>query len=413
MRPCASLADAVLFTTSPLLMNDADREAFQKVEAAVRLSRYGGDCYAYCMLAAGHVDLVIETGLKPYDIIPLVPIIAGAGGIVTTWENGSPVDRRPHRRRQRQARARRGAGDAEVVGRRFVESRLFRQSLADVPPCPRLQKWKLFARSVLLRRESPWQGSRRRFRDGNGMTDRFTTAQSTEAIRRWCPPAIALATVAALSALTASPADAQARKAAPRPAQATEATAPRQAGEAIMAIVSIKSQKVTIYDADGWILSAPVSTGTKGRETPAGVFAVVEKNKDHRSNMYDDAWMPHMLRITWNGIALHGGPLPGYAASHGCVRMPFGFAEKLFDKDAHEHAYHHLAERRGAGGVFPSGSVRAESGGPRGCAGARRKARPRGGRGRQDVQTGEEEGRSEGRDGVAAQAGTGDHPGPG
>jgi hypothetical protein len=75
-----------------------------------------------------------------------------------------------------------------------------------------------------------------------------------------------------------------------------------------------------------------VSTGTKGRETPAGVFAVVQKNRDHRSNMYDDAWMPHMLRITWNGIALHGGPLPGYAASHGCVRMPFGFAEKMFDK---------------------------------------------------------------------------------
>ena len=99
-----------------------------------------------------------------------------------------------------------------------------------------------------------------------------------------------------------------------------------------MAIVSIKSQKVTIYDADGWVLRAPVSSGTKGRETPAGVFSVVEKDKDHRSSLYDDAWMPHMLRITWNGIALHGGPLPGYAASHGCVRMPFGFAEKLFDK---------------------------------------------------------------------------------
>ena len=164
------------------------------------------------------------------------------------------------------------------------------------------------------------------------MTNRFTTAQSIEAIRRWGPPAIALAILAALSPLTTSPADAQAKKAAPRPAQPTEATAPRQAGEALMAIVSIKSQKVTIYDADGWILSAPVSTGTKGRETPAGVFAVVEKNKDHRSNLYDDAWMPNMLRITWNGIALHGGPLPGYAASHGCVRMPFGFAEKLFDK---------------------------------------------------------------------------------
>jgi hypothetical protein len=96
--------------------------------------------------------------------------------------------------------------------------------------------------------------------------------------------------------------------------------------------VSIKTQQVTLYDADGWILRAPVSTGTTGRETPAGIFAVVDKEKDHRSNMYDDASMPNMQRITWNGIALHGGPLPGYAASHGCVRMPFGFAEKLFDK---------------------------------------------------------------------------------
>src|ERR1700756_2083652 len=99
-----------------------------------------------------------------------------------------------------------------------------------------------------------------------------------------------------------------------------------------MAIGSIKSQQVTFYDADGWILRAPVSTGVKGRETPAGVFAVVEKDRDHRSTMYDDAWMPHMQRITWNGVALHGGPLPGYAASHGCIRMPYGFAEKLFDK---------------------------------------------------------------------------------
>lgn len=111
-----------------------------------------------------------------------------------------------------------------------------------------------------------------------------------------------------------------------------EATAAREAGEPIMAIVSIKTQHITIYDADGWIYRAPVSSGVKGRETPAGVFAIVQKNADHRSNLYDDAWMPHMQRLTWNGIALHGGPLPGYAASHGCVRMPFGFAEKLFDK---------------------------------------------------------------------------------
>ena len=147
-------------------------------------------------------------------------------------------------------------------------------------------------------------------------------------MRRWGPPAIV--TLAAMVALTALSADAGARQA--RPAPPTEATAPRNAGEPIMAIVSIKSQQVTFYDAEGWILRAPVSTGVTGRETPAGVFAVIEKDKDHHSTMYDDAWMPNMQRITWNGVALHGGPLPGYAASHGCVRMPFGFAEKLFDK---------------------------------------------------------------------------------
>ena len=160
------------------------------------------------------------------------------------------------------------------------------------------------------------------------MVNRFTTARSSVAMRLWGPPAIV--TLAAMVALTALTADAAARQA--RPARATVATAPRDAGEPIMAIVSIKTQQVTFYDADGWILRAPVSTGTTGRETPAGVFAVIEKEKDHHSSMYDDAWMPNMQRITWNGIALHGGPLPGYAASHGCVRMPFGFAEKLFDK---------------------------------------------------------------------------------
>src|SRR3989449_3660494 len=160
------------------------------------------------------------------------------------------------------------------------------------------------------------------------MVNRFTTAQSPGGMGRGGPPAIVtLAAVAALTALTADAAAGQAR-----PAPPTEATAPRDAGEPIMAIVSIKSQQVTFYDADGWILRAPVSTGTTGRETPAGIFAVLEKDKDHRSTMYDDAEMPNMQRITWNGIALHGGPLPGYAASHGCIRMPFGFAEKLFDR---------------------------------------------------------------------------------
>jgi len=86
VRSCESLAEALLFTTSPLLMNEADRARFARVENAVRLSRYGGDCYAYCMLAAGHIDLVIETELKAHDVVPLIPIVTGAGGVITTWE---------------------------------------------------------------------------------------------------------------------------------------------------------------------------------------------------------------------------------------------------------------------------------------------------------------------------------------
>jgi hypothetical protein len=146
------------------------------------------------------------------------------------------------------------------------------------------------------------------------------------AVRRLGLPAIV--TIAVAAAFTGLTGEVSARQSA----RSAEETAPRDAGEPIMAIVSIKSQNVTFYDADGWIFKAPVSTGVKGRETPAGVFAVIEKDLDHHSSLYDDASMPHMQRITWNGLAMHGGPLPGYAASHGCVRMPFGFASKLFDK---------------------------------------------------------------------------------
>lgn len=104
----------------------------------------------------------------------------------------------------------------------------------------------------------------------------------------------------------------------------------RPLGEPIMAIVSLRDQKITVYDGQGWIMQAPVSSGQRDRETPAGVFTILQKNADHYSNLYDDAFMPHMQRLTWSGIALHGGNLPGYPASHGCVRMPFDFAERLF-----------------------------------------------------------------------------------
>ena len=114
-------------------------------------------------------------------------------------------------------------------------------------------------------------------------------------------------------------------------AKQVETVAARPAGAPLMAIVSLSNQRVTIYDADGWILRAPVSSGQSGWETPAGIYSVLQKEVEHHSNLYDDASMPYMQRITWSGIALHAGKLPGYPASHGCVRMPAEFAERLYD----------------------------------------------------------------------------------
>lgn len=88
-RACASLDAATLMTTHPALLAAGTLEAFERVEGKVRLSRYGGDCYSYCMLAAGHIDLVIESGLNAYDIVGLIPIVEGAGGIITNWKGES------------------------------------------------------------------------------------------------------------------------------------------------------------------------------------------------------------------------------------------------------------------------------------------------------------------------------------
>lgn len=91
-RATTRLADATLCTTTPALFSGDKRVAYDRLESMVRLARYGTDCYAYCMLAAGHVDLVVEIGLQPYDIVALVPIIEQAGGVVT-GADGGPAER--------------------------------------------------------------------------------------------------------------------------------------------------------------------------------------------------------------------------------------------------------------------------------------------------------------------------------
>jgi lipoprotein-anchoring transpeptidase ErfK/SrfK len=95
--------------------------------------------------------------------------------------------------------------------------------------------------------------------------------------------------------------------------------------------ISIERQKLRIYDDNGFYAETPISTGMKGHPTPMGVFSVIQKQKLHHSNIYSGAPMPYMQRITWSGIAIHAGVLPGYPASHGCIRMPMAFAIKMWN----------------------------------------------------------------------------------
>jgi L,D-transpeptidase catalytic domain len=150
-----------------------------------------------------------------------------------------------------------------------------------------------------------------------------------------CPPKrrlagfVATGLAALLAAAMADPAAARSNR--DREIKQDETALSRAAGTPLLAIVSLSDQRVTIYDAQGRILRAPVSSGQTGYETPAGIYSVIQKEAEHYSNLYDDASMPFMQRITWSGIALHAGALPGHPASHGCIRMPHGFAERLFD----------------------------------------------------------------------------------
>jgi hypothetical protein len=99
----------------------------------------------------------------------------------------------------------------------------------------------------------------------------------------------------------------------------------------MLLVVNLKTQRAYAYRNGVRIGASTISSGKPGKKTPTGVFQILQKNKDHKSNLYNNAPMPYMQRLTWDGIALHAGNLPGYPASHGCVRLPYEFARLLFD----------------------------------------------------------------------------------
>jgi hypothetical protein len=136
----------------------------------------------------------------------------------------------------------------------------------------------------------------------------------------------ATAAIAVALAVVAAPV-ASARQKTPK--TPTTVSAPRSDSPLIL-IASIRKQRLRVYDADGQIATSRISSGRPGFATPTGVFSILEKNVQHRSNIYSGAEMPYMERITWSGIALHAGVVPGYRASHGCIRLPHSFARTLY-----------------------------------------------------------------------------------
>jgi lipoprotein-anchoring transpeptidase ErfK/SrfK len=149
-------------------------------------------------------------------------------------------------------------------------------------------------------------------------------------------PAVMLAesVVAAPPAPTLAVLPAPAEPFVPEPVEPPPPPPPPTAEEAledgVLVVVSLESQRMFVFRKGELWDSSKVSTGKRGNETPVGTFPILQKKVHHRSNLYDDAPMPYMQRLTWGGVALHAGHVPGYPASHGCIRMPKAFAKKLY-----------------------------------------------------------------------------------
>jgi len=152
--------------------------------------------------------------------------------------------------------------------------------------------------------------------------------------------------LAAWTLVPATPAAAQAREEMAQPAipklkagqsvwfETPELIKTSNAASAVRIVIAIQQQQALVYRGDRLIGVSTVSTGAPGYETPLGEFTILEKKVFHRSNLYSNAPMPYMQRLTWGGIALHAGQLPGYPASHGCIRFPKGFARQLYELTA-------------------------------------------------------------------------------
>lgn len=134
-----------------------------------------------------------------------------------------------------------------------------------------------------------------------------------------------LLTAAVLVGALLAPVDASARpRSEPAPQVAPAVPDP------LIVIVSLRKQRLSVFNKDGHVTESPISSGQPEFPTPTGVFSVIGKEVEHESNIYEGAAMPFMQRLTWTGTAMHAGNLPGYAASHGCVRLPYSFSQRLF-----------------------------------------------------------------------------------
>ncbi len=153
-------------------------------------------------------------------------------------------------------------------------------------------------------------------------------ASAKDTLLRFGAASLALACFAHFAT---APVSAQEERRSTQKSRQAQQPKPIETDGPVLMLVSLNQQRIYVYDSNGFVVQTRVSSGRKGHETPVGIYSILEKKVDHTSNIYLDAKMPHMQRLTMTGIALHGGVIPGYPASGGCVRLPYDFARRLFN----------------------------------------------------------------------------------